>query len=70
MMISEAEVGRIFSLMATIESAIPLISSIAYSNLFSSLITSYPGAVYHLSGVLYFITMVITICEQYYCKSF
>ena len=65
------EVGKIFSVVATLESAIPIFASPAYSNLFAATIATFPGAIYQFSAAVMVLSAVVAIFQDlYFCRTF
>lgn len=62
------EIGKIFSLMTTLESSLPLLSALIYTALFSASITYLPGLIYQFSGLLFLLTFVVYIGEEFYSQ--
>jgi len=58
------EVGKIFSIIATLEAGIPIFASPSYANLFAVSISDYPGLIYQFSAIVMTISMAVTVFEE------
>jgi len=66
-LVQTEEMGRLFSIVEMITSILPFLSSIVFTNLFSIFVSTIPGIVYQLSGLLYLLAFAVSIAEQWWC---
>lgn len=65
--IHEDEIGKVFSLMATVESITPTLASIFYSSIFAASIDTYPGLAFQIAAFILFIPLIVFIWIDLYC---
>ena len=64
--VSDRELGKISSLMAAIDSVVPLIGSFFYTYVFNATMDSIPGLSFIISGVLLVIPFAIMLWVHFY----
>lgn len=70
-LVESDEVGKIFSIVATLESAIPIFASPAFANLFAATIATYPGTIYQFSAAVMVLSACVAIFQDlYFCRTF
>ncbi|CAG2114637.1 unnamed protein product, partial [Medioppia subpectinata] len=66
--IHEDESGKVFSLMATVESIMPTLASVFYTSIFAASIDTYPGLAFEIAAYILLIPLVIFIWIDLKCK--
>ncbi|XP_054159983.1 solute carrier family 46 member 3-like [Oppia nitens] len=66
--IHEDEVGKVFSLMATVEAIAPTLASVYYSSVFGASIDTYPGLAFQIAAGILLIPLGIFIWIDLYCR--
>jgi PCFT/HCP family folate transporter-like MFS transporter 1/3 len=66
--IDDDERGKVFSLMATVESLTPTFASLFYSSVFAATIDTYPGLAFQIAAVILFIPLSVFIWIDMYCN--
>ena len=65
--IHEDEIGKVFSLMATVEALTPTLASVFYSSIFAVSIDTYPGLAFQIAAFILFIPLIVFIWIDLYC---
>ena len=61
------EVGKIFSLLSTVEATMPFFGSVIYANLFALSIANYTGLIFQLSAALMVLAAGLAVFQELYC---
>ncbi|CAG2178426.1 unnamed protein product, partial [Oppiella nova] len=56
--IHEDETGKVFSLMATVESIMPSLASVYYSSIFAASIDTYPGLAFQIAAFIFLVKLL------------
>lgn len=62
------EITKIFSLLATLESIMPLISTVIFTEIFTATIKSYPSLIHHVCAAALFVPLISLTWMEFNCK--
>ncbi|OTF78292.1 hypothetical protein BLA29_006014 [Euroglyphus maynei] len=65
-LIPKDEVGKIFSLISTLESLAPFLGTLIFSSIFSASVSSYPTLIYHVSAAITLLCLIMALFQDLY----
>ncbi len=68
-LIPSNEVGKVFSVLSTLEATMPFFGSLVYSNIFAATLATYPGAIFLMSAAIMLGTLLACIFNEMYCRT-
>lgn len=67
-LVEPEELGKIYALGQTMESLMPFVGSLLFSNIFALTISSFPGTIYHFSAGIVLLSVCLFVFERLWCK--
>ncbi|KAH7636323.1 hypothetical protein HUG17_10293 [Dermatophagoides farinae] len=65
-LIPKDEVGKIFSVISTIESLVPFLGTLIFSTIFSASVSTYPTLIYHVSAAMTLLGLILALFQDLY----
>ncbi|XP_075585866.1 uncharacterized protein LOC124498504 [Dermatophagoides farinae] len=65
-LIPKDEVGKIFSLISTLESLAPFLGTLIFSTIFSASVSTYPTLIYHAAAALTLVCLILALFQDLY----
>lgn len=65
-LIPKDQVGKIFSVISTIESLVPFLGTLIFSTIFSASVSTYPTLIYHVSAFITLIGLILALFQDLY----
>ncbi|KAH7636325.1 uncharacterized protein LOC124498497 [Dermatophagoides farinae] len=65
-LIPKDEVGKIFSLISTLESLAPFFGTLIFSTIFSASVSTYPTLIYHAAAAMTLVCLILALFQDLY----
>ena len=65
-LIPKDEVGKIFSLISTLESLAPFLGTLIFSTIFSASVSTYPTLIYHAAAAMTLVCLILALFQDLY----
>jgi hypothetical protein len=66
--VDKDELGKVFSLIASLDSSAPLLASVFFTLIFTQTLDFFPGAVFEATAVMLFVPLSVMIWIDIYCN--